>query len=320
MDRLTLLQWIFDSVTGLGLLLLACWALASPRLFKGVILFVAFGLMMSLAWVRLDAPDIALAEIAIGAGLTGALLLAALARLVDVERTQVSARQAGERDDTARAVRLLPALLLATLAVILVFAVLALPAASGGLSAEVAASLEASGVRSPVTAVLLNFRGYDTLLEILILLLALLGVWSLGGLPLRRDPPAILVLDTLARLLLPALLLSSAYLIWAGSHAPGGAFQAGSVLGAAGVLLSLAGWQAHHRNTGIALRLLLIAGPGVFLAFALYTIVAGQCLLEYPRRQAGVLIVLLEIAATLSIGTTLAALFVAECPAKKEGQ
>jgi uncharacterized MnhB-related membrane protein len=36
---------------------------------------------MALAWVRLAAPDVALAEAAIGAGLTGALLMAALARL-----------------------------------------------------------------------------------------------------------------------------------------------------------------------------------------------------------------------------------------------
>ena len=51
-------------------------------------LFIAFGLLMSLAWVRLDAPDIALAEAAIGAGLTGALLLAALARLKRANREQ----------------------------------------------------------------------------------------------------------------------------------------------------------------------------------------------------------------------------------------
>ena len=36
---------------------------------------------MALLWVRLEAPDVALAEAAIGAGLTGALLMAALARL-----------------------------------------------------------------------------------------------------------------------------------------------------------------------------------------------------------------------------------------------
>ena len=78
---MTLLQWAFDGVLGFALLWLAWRALASPDLFKAIVLFIAFGLLMALAWVRLDAPDVALAEAAIGAGLTGALLLTALARL-----------------------------------------------------------------------------------------------------------------------------------------------------------------------------------------------------------------------------------------------
>ncbi|MBL1432678.1 MAG: hypothetical protein COC09_02740 [Gammaproteobacteria bacterium] len=81
MEALTLLQWVFDSLLVLCLFWLAGRALASPDLFKAIVLFIAFGLLMALAWVRLDAPDVALAEAAIGAGLTGALLLAALARL-----------------------------------------------------------------------------------------------------------------------------------------------------------------------------------------------------------------------------------------------
>jgi uncharacterized MnhB-related membrane protein len=80
-ETLTLLSWAFDSLLGLSLLWLAWSALASPDLFKAIVLFICFGLLMALAWVRLDAPDVALAEAAIGAGLTGALLLAALARL-----------------------------------------------------------------------------------------------------------------------------------------------------------------------------------------------------------------------------------------------
>lgn len=83
MEALTLLQWLFDGLLGLGLLWLAWWVLNCPELFKAIVLFIAFGLLMALAWVRLDAPDVALAEAAIGAGLTGALLLATLARLRD---------------------------------------------------------------------------------------------------------------------------------------------------------------------------------------------------------------------------------------------
>jgi len=81
MEAMTWLAWSFDAWLGIGLLWLAWRALACPDLFKAVVLFVAFGLLLALAWVRLEAPDVALAEAAIGAGLTGALLMAALARL-----------------------------------------------------------------------------------------------------------------------------------------------------------------------------------------------------------------------------------------------
>lgn len=93
MEELGLLQllnayWIFDAVLGVTLLWLAWRALASPDLFKGIVLFISFGLLMALAWVRLDAPDVALAEAAIGAGLTGALLLVALSKLNDRQSTK----------------------------------------------------------------------------------------------------------------------------------------------------------------------------------------------------------------------------------------
>lgn len=71
----------FDGILALVVLVLAWKLLRSPNLFRAVVLFISFGLMMSLAWVRLKAVDIALAEAAIGAGLTGALFLTALGKL-----------------------------------------------------------------------------------------------------------------------------------------------------------------------------------------------------------------------------------------------
>jgi uncharacterized MnhB-related membrane protein len=85
-EIMNLLQTIFDVVLLLALLWLAWRALAAPDLFKGIVLFIAFGLLMALAWVRLRAPDIALAEAAVGSGITGALLLSALARSRRLER------------------------------------------------------------------------------------------------------------------------------------------------------------------------------------------------------------------------------------------
>ena len=84
METITVLQWLLDGMLVLALVWLAWRALSSPDLFTAIVLFIAFGLMMALAWVRLQAPDIALAEAAIGAGLTGALLLSALARSNDL--------------------------------------------------------------------------------------------------------------------------------------------------------------------------------------------------------------------------------------------
>ena len=69
-------------MTIVGALLLLAWqALFSRALFAAVVFFISFSLLLSLAWVRMQAPDVALAEAAIGAGLTGALLLAAVRRV-----------------------------------------------------------------------------------------------------------------------------------------------------------------------------------------------------------------------------------------------
>lgn len=69
---------IFDLLLAALILWLGWHTLTSKVLFRAIVLFVAFGLSMGLAWTRLDAPDVALAEIAVGAGLTGALFLAAI--------------------------------------------------------------------------------------------------------------------------------------------------------------------------------------------------------------------------------------------------
>lgn len=191
----------------------------------------------------------------------------------------------------------------------LIYALSSLPALAPGLSAEVAQNLNLSGVENPVTAVLLNFRAYDTLLELGVLLLALLAVWSLGSLPQHKETAPGAILDSLSRLLIPLLVLVAGYLLWVGANAPGGAFQAGAVLAAAGVLLMLTGWQPDQKIAALPLRLVLIAGLAVFLLVGMVLMLSGRQFLEYPLALSGVLILLIEAAATVSIGITLVALF-----------
>lgn len=65
--------------------------LSTPRRFEMVVLYITFGITMALCWVRLRAPDLALVEAAIGAGLTGTLLLDTLGRLEAPDETDAEA-------------------------------------------------------------------------------------------------------------------------------------------------------------------------------------------------------------------------------------
>lgn len=76
-----MLALAFDLLLIAALLWSAARALITVDVFRAVVLFIVFSLLMALAWSRLGAPDIALAEAAIGAGLTGALLLDAVGHL-----------------------------------------------------------------------------------------------------------------------------------------------------------------------------------------------------------------------------------------------
>lgn len=71
----------FDLLLAAALLWSAWRTVAAAARARAVLLFIVFGLLMALAWARLMAPDIAIAEAAIGAGLTGALVLDALGAL-----------------------------------------------------------------------------------------------------------------------------------------------------------------------------------------------------------------------------------------------
>lgn len=195
------------------------------------------------------------------------------------------------------------------LAAALVVALLELPAAAIHLPGAVAQNLPQSGVEHPVTAVLLNFRGWDTLLEVAVLLLALLTLLTLsGGQAAMAAVEAEPLLQGLARKALPLIILMAGYLLWAGAHRPGGAFQAGAVLAAGAVLLQLAGLLPAWAAPGRLLRLGIIIGFLVFLAVAMALLGQGA-LLQYPPKYAGGLILLIEAGLTLSLGLILAGLF-----------
>ncbi|MBT0652018.1 hydrogenase subunit MbhD domain-containing protein [Geomobilimonas luticola] len=285
------------------MLLWSAWqTLATPQMDRAVIMFIVFGLLLTLVWSRLQAPDIALAEAALGAGLTGTLLLDALTAFRQPNRSAKHGR-------VLAAFRRFPALLaLLLLAAALLTSLTRLPLPAVDLPAAVAGQLGSSGVSHPVTAVLLNFRGYDTLLEVAVLLLALTGILAVG-LPAERPLLSLnQLVPTLARSAVPLMVLAAFYLLWAGAHRPGGAFQAAAVLAAAAVLLNLSQLQSRWLPTQHWIRLVVGAGLLLFVGIAA-ALLAGGGLLRFPPGQAGLLILLIESGLTVSLAVNLAAFY-----------
>ena len=187
-----------------------------------------------------------------------------------------------------------------------------LPDPAPTLAPEAAANLAATGVGNPITGVLMAYRALDTLLEKVVLVLALIGVWSLapdslwGGIPGPQrhvQPDDALVF--LARLLPPVGIVIGVYLLWAGADEPGGAFQGGALLAAMWLLAMMAGLAAAPAVSERRLRLVLVAGPAVFLAIGLAGFALADAFLAYPEAYAKPLIIVIEVAMLLSIAATL---------------
>lgn len=69
------------------LLVLTAFAVERTKdLLSAVIVFAAFSLVLSVLWLILKAPDVALTEAAVGAGITTVVLLAVLAKTERYER------------------------------------------------------------------------------------------------------------------------------------------------------------------------------------------------------------------------------------------
>lgn len=86
---------------------------------------------------------------------------------------------------------------------------------------------------------------------------------------------------------MPLALVMAAYLVWAGSDFPGGAFQAGTVLAGGLIIAAIGGAVAWPRADNSILRAVLVLGPGVFLIIGLAGIALGQIPVLSARLREG---------------------------------
>ncbi len=283
---------------------LAGWTILARDAFAATVGFLVYGLLLALAWVSLRAVDVALTEVAIGAGLTGALLIGAASRLGKVK--------AAAYEHPGLATRLFAGLLSAAVTAVLAACILALPVPAPTLAPAVAANLGATGVGNPITGVLMAFRALDTLLEATVLLFAVVGVWSLspertwGGRPgpaHRSDPDGILA--WLGRTLPPIGIVIAIYILWVGADEPGGKFQGATILAAMWLLVIMAGLADVPAVSRRSLRFALVLGPAAFIAIGLLGAAFAGAFLAWPAGFEKALIVVVEVALMPSLAVTL---------------
>ncbi|BDB24328.1 monovalent cation/H+ antiporter subunit A [Cupriavidus sp. P-10] len=260
-----------DPMGSAALALLAVLALAvvvarGQRL-AALVLLSGCGLMVSLVFLRFSAPDLALTQLSVEV-VTVVLLVLALFYLP---------RETAEQGGPARRTRdVVLSLGGGTLLAVAAYAVMTRP--YDPVSAfYVEQAVPGGGGHNVVNVLLVDFRGFDTMGEICVLLIAGLAVQALlkgmrlptpsaapDGLPWTSQAHPLL-LSMLARLMLPLTLLVAVFILLRGHNLPGGGFIAALITSVA-LLLQYVANGVRWTESRIAPDYRAIAGAGILLA------------------------------------------------------
>ncbi len=212
-----------------------------------VLMMGGAGLMVCLVFVGLSAPDLALTQLLVEV-VSVVLLMLALKWLPDESPPE---RCAGWRKWLDAALALAVGLGVAALA----WLVLTRPGQSIS-DYYFSTTLPLGGGANAVNVIIVDYRGFDTLGEITVLgiaaltLHALLSGWAPPSVAARTAAGQAhpLVLQRVARLVLPFVVLISVFLYLRGHNLPGGGFVAGLVLAIGLVLMQVAHGKAWVRE------------------------------------------------------------------------
>lgn len=154
----------------------------SKNLLTASVLLSVFSMLMAVQYLILGAPDVAITEGAVGAGISTILLLLGIFLV-------------GSKEKRIKGKKFFPALLIMSVTGVLIYASGQLPIFGAGdtpaqthvASYYIANSINDTGVPNVVTSVLASYRGYDTFGETIVIFTAGIAVFMLlGGLPSRK--------------------------------------------------------------------------------------------------------------------------------------
>jgi multicomponent Na+:H+ antiporter subunit B len=167
-------------------------------------------------------------------------------------------------------------------------------------------SLQDIGINSVVAAILASYRGYDTLLETLVILvggISVLLVSDTAKLPISKSDQLI---TKMTRFMLPLILIFAFYLQLHGEISPGGGFQAGTIIAISFILYAMAFGENKLLELISITRLKIIAVLGVAIYFftGLIGLISNKSFLDYgSHQQTGIMLV--EMGVGLAVAATM---------------
>lgn len=159
------------------LLVVAVLVAALRDVLAATVTFAAFSLAGALLWVTLQAPDVALTEAAIGAGIATSLFLVAIAKTDRAVPATAFVRDVSPASLVGAGA--VGASLLATVPSLPPMGAADAPAFGGAAAYYLAHAKPDFGVQNVVTAVLVSYRGFDTFGELAVIFAAGLAVLAI---------------------------------------------------------------------------------------------------------------------------------------------
>jgi len=81
---------VFETILLFGLIVCAISVSFSKNLLNSILIFMSYSLMMSVIWLLLESPDLAITEAAVGAGVTSLLFFVTLKKVRAMEEDKKS--------------------------------------------------------------------------------------------------------------------------------------------------------------------------------------------------------------------------------------
>ena len=93
---------IFEYILFFFLIICARAASFSKKLLNTILIFMSYSLVMSIIWILIESPDLAITEAAVGAGVTTVLFLITLKKIEAIREPQKEETLAGSEEKEAK--------------------------------------------------------------------------------------------------------------------------------------------------------------------------------------------------------------------------